>query len=57
MNLARRAATTPAAAVGADGVLAKVADIPVDGSNVSGPATTPLPAVAVRVENGNVLSV
>jgi len=26
-----------------------------DGANVSGPATTPLPAVAVRVENGNVL--
>ncbi|WP_407345204.1 Rieske (2Fe-2S) protein [Pengzhenrongella phosphoraccumulans] len=26
-----------------------------DGANVSGPASTPLPAVAVRVENGNVL--
>ena len=107
------AATTPAAAVGTVGVLAKVADIPVggsiaavdaegkpiilaqptagtvvglsavcthqgctvapdgaelacpchgsvfnsvDGSNVSGPATKPLPAVAVRVEDGNVLS-
>lgn len=105
-------ATTAAAAAGGDGVLAKLADIPVggsiaavdaagkpiilaqptagtvvglsavcthqgctvapdgadlacpchgsvfssaDGSNVSGPASTPLPAVSVRVENGDVL--
>jgi Rieske Fe-S protein len=27
-----------------------------DGSNVSGPAKKPLPAVAVKVENGNVVA-